>query len=167
MERIFIPRLLKAPQQQERFVFAENLTDLETLTPVRGEMAIAHRQTYLEVSAQAETIVTLSCDRCLQHYNARLKVNRTELIWLHSNQAEDLPPEREVALEDLDESLDPHGYFDPESWLYEQFCLEMPLRKVCDPQACPGAETTSEDSSTPQIDSRWAKLADLKQQLPS
>ncbi|MEB3225492.1 MAG: YceD family protein [Synechococcus sp.] len=166
MERIFIPRLLKTPQQQERFVFTETLADLETLTPVRGEMAIAHRQTYLEITAQAETIVTLACDRCLQQYNARLQIDRTELIWLHGEQAEDLPPEREVALEDLEESLNPNGYFDPEGWLYEQFCLEMPLRKVCDPQHCPGAETT-DDQTTPQIDARWAKLADLKHQLSS
>ncbi|ANV83737.1 metal-binding protein [Picosynechococcus sp. PCC 7003] len=166
MDRIFIPRLLKAPQQQEQFAFAETLADLETLTPVRGEMAIAHRQTYLEVIAQAETIVTLTCDRCLQHYNTRLTVDRTELIWLQNNPGEDLPAEREVSLEDLDESLDPHGYFEPETWLYEQFCLEMPLRKVCDPQRCPGAET-SQDDGTPQIDARWAKLADLKQQLSS
>ncbi|BAW96085.1 hypothetical protein NIES970_10060 [[Synechococcus] sp. NIES-970] len=166
MERIFIPRLLKVPQQQERFVFEESLAELATLTPVRGEMAITHRQTYLEVTARAETIVTLSCDRCLQHYNMRLNVDRTELIWLQTHNPEDLPAEREVSLEDLDESLDPHGYFDPETWLYEQFCLEMPLRKVCDPERCPGADPTGAEVM-PQIDARWAKLADLKEQLSS
>ncbi|MBV5260242.1 DUF177 domain-containing protein [Synechococcus moorigangaii CMS01] len=166
MERIFIPRLLKAPQQQETFTFAETLADLETLTPVRGTMAIAHRQSYLEVTAQAESIVTLTCDRCLQHYNTRLQVDRTELIWLQANAPENFPVEREVSLEDLDESLDPHGYFDPAGWLYEQFCLEMPLRKVCDPDHCPGAASPPEETP-PQIDARWAKLVDLKQQLPS
>lgn len=166
MERIFIPRLLKAPQQQEQFAFEEMLADLETLTPVRGEMAIAHRQTYLEITARAETIVTLTCDRCLQNYNTRLKIDTTELIWLHAVDAEALPAEREVSLEELEESLDPHGYFDPEAWVYEQLCLELPLRKVCDETSCPGADPV-DLGAEPEIDHRWAKLMDLKQQLSS
>ncbi len=167
MEPIFIPRLLKAPQQQEVLQVDENLADLETLTPVRGQMTVAHRQTYLEVSGKAAAIVTLACDRCLQNYNTRLQVETTELIWLQRpSDAEDLPSEREVSLDDLEESVDPHGYFNPETWLYEQFCLEMPLRKVCDPENCQGADTTKVDDE-PQVDARWAKLADLKQQLSS
>ncbi|AFY39433.1 protein of unknown function DUF177 [[Leptolyngbya] sp. PCC 7376] len=167
MEPIFIPRLLKAPQQQEVLTVDENLADLETLTPVRGSVTVAHRQNYLEISAQATAIVTLACDRCLQNYNTRLQVETVELIWLHSpNEMEVIPSEREVSLDDLEESVDPHGYFNPETWLYEQFCLEMPLRKVCDPENCAGADTTENDA-TPQVDARWAKLADLKQQLSS
>ncbi|OKH19397.1 YceD family protein [[Limnothrix rosea] IAM M-220] len=167
MEPIFIPRLLKAPQQQEVLQVDENLTDLETLTPVRGAMTVAHRQTYLEVSGKAAAIVTLVCDRCLQNYNTRLQVETTELIWLQRpHEAKDLPSEREVSLDDLEESVDPHGYFNPETWLYEQFCLEMPLRKVCDPEHCQGADTTESDKEPP-VDARWAKLADLKQQLSS
>lgn len=165
MEPIFIPRLLKAPNQQETVSFAENLPDLVTLTPVRGTVTVAHRQTYLEVTGKADTIVTLTCDRCLQNYNTRLQVDTQELIWLQRpDLPEDVPNEREVSVEDLDESVDPHGYFSPADWLYEQLCLELPLRKVCDPAQCPGVEQP-EDTSQPQIDSRWAKLADLKQQL--
>lgn len=165
MERIYIPRLLKAPQQRERLIFKQELSELETLTPVRGEMVVAHGQTYLEITVTAETIVTLSCDRCLKNYNARLCVDSTELIWLEQSlEPEEQPLEREVNLEDLDESLDPYGYFEPETWLYEQLCLAMPLRKVCDPETCPGADQTTE-MNDPQFDSRWAKLADLKQQL--
>ena len=167
MEPIFIPRLLKAPQQQEVLTIDENLADLETLTPVRGSVTVAHRQTYLEISATAAAIVTLVCDRCLQNYNTRLQVETSELIWLQRpNELEDLPNEREVSLDDLEESVDPHGYFNPETWLYEQFCLEMPLRKVCDPENCAGADTT-ETEQAPKVDARWAKLADLKQQLSS
>lgn len=166
IERIFIPRLLKAPEQQEQFAFEENLADLETLTPVRGEMLVAHRQNYLEVTGTAETIVTLTCDRCLQNYNTRLRVEATELLWLHRPEdTTTLPSEREVHLDELEESLDPHGYFEPETWLYEQLCLEMPLRKVCDPKACPGTEQPEDE--TPTVDHRWAKLADLKEQLSS
>ena len=165
MDAIFIPRLLKAPQQQETIKIDDNLEDLETLTPVRGDMLVSHRGDYLEVIAKAAAIVTMACDRCLQNYNARLKIEKTELIWLQPPvDPSTLPNEREVFLDDLEESLDPHGYFDPETWLYEQFCLEMPLRKVCDPDRCLGIDI-EETKQEKLIDSRWSQLAALKTQL--
>ena len=171
MESIFIPRLLKAPQQQEILEVDENLKDLETLTPVRGTMSVRHCKTYLEVKAQASAIVTLVCDRTLQNYNERLEVDTTELIWLQlSSELEALPREREVSLDDLQESIDPHGYFDPEAWLYEQFCLALPLRNVSNLDNAAEVNVNvieTEQDTDPQIDSRWAKLADLKQQLSS
>ena len=45
-------------------------------------MSIRHGGTFLEILAQAETIVTLTCDRCLQNYNYRLSIDTSEIIWL-------------------------------------------------------------------------------------
>lgn len=75
MEAIYIPQLLKAREQTQTIEVDEFLPDLETLTPVRGRISVQHRGNYLEVSAQAETIITLNCHRCLQQYNHRLKLN--------------------------------------------------------------------------------------------
>ena len=72
MEAIYIPQLLKAPQKTEEIQVQEFIDGLESLTPVRGKMAVVHRGNYLEVSVQAETIITLTCDRSLQQYNHRL-----------------------------------------------------------------------------------------------
>lgn len=171
MEPIFIPRLLKAPQQQEILEVDENLADLETLTPVRGTITVRHCKNYLEVKAQAAAIVTLVCDRTLQNYNERLEVDTTELIWLQlDSEVEALPKEREVSLDDLQESIDPHGYFDPEAWLYEQFCLALPLRNVSNLDNAAEVNVNvieTEQDTEPQVDARWAKLEALKQQLSS
>jgi len=166
MEPIYIPRLTKVPQRTEVIDFSEVIPGLETLTPVQGSIKVTHQGNYLEISAKAETIITLTCHRCLQQYNHRLEVTPTEMIWLDelANQAEPVLLDREIASEDLVESLPPNGYFDPKLWLYEQLCLEIPQRQLCD-QACYGIQVEQPEQKGPRIDQRWASLADLKQKL--
>lgn len=167
MDAIFIPQLTKAPERTEEFQVNESLPGLETLTPVRGTVRVQHQVNYLEVSGQAETIITCTCNRCLQQYNQRLAVNTKEIIWLDTNadQLEDLPLEREVPVEDLVETVAPDGYFYPSEWLYEQMCLSIPQSQLCD-RNCPGILNTNANSSDNIVDSRWAALHNLKNQLP-
>ncbi|MBD2577230.1 YceD family protein [Oscillatoria sp. FACHB-1406] len=160
MEAIYIPQIQSAKDRKETLQFEEFLPDLETLTPVRGQLSVTHRKTFLEVTVEAETIVTLCCDRCLQHYNRRLALNTSELIWLEDEDGDSLPSEREIALEDLSEILPPQGYFDPNRWLYEQFCLAMPAQQLCG-NNCRGIEVDRAEHEG-KIDNRWAGLAALK-----
>ncbi|MFP4007214.1 MAG: YceD family protein [Spirulinaceae cyanobacterium] len=166
MKPLHIPSLLNAPAQTVELDVHQNLPELETLTPVRGRILVRHCRTYLEVSAKAETIATLTCHRCLRHYNQRLSLDTTELIWLEDEAEfdEDLPLERELQLEDFSEKLPPRGYFDSETWLYEQLSLALPLQQMCQAEDC---ETIIPDDSPSQgaIDSRWAGLEALKRQL--
>ncbi|MDZ7959312.1 MAG: DUF177 domain-containing protein [Aulosira sp. DedQUE10] len=166
MDAIFIPQLTKAPERTEEIQVQDFLPGLDTLTPVRGVIRVQHQGNYLEVSSQAEAIVTCTCNRCLQQYNQRLVVDTQEIIWLDAtaNQLKDLPLEREVAVEDLLESLPPDGYFYPSEWLYEQMCLELPQRQLCDLN-CPGILSSAAETQK-QVDNRWAGLEALKKQLP-
>ncbi|HYW20133.1 MAG TPA: YceD family protein [Nodularia sp. (in: cyanobacteria)] len=167
MDAIFIPQIITAPEQTEEIQVQEFLPGLESLTPVRGLLRVQHQGNYLEVSSQAETIITCTCNRCLQQYNQRLTVNTKEVIWLDeaANQIEDLPLEREVVMEDLVETLSPKGYFYPSEWLYEQMCLAIPQRQLCNLD-CPGILNVDADGSENPGDSRWASLEALKKQLP-
>lgn len=168
MDPIYIPQLTKLPEQKEVLQVQEFLPGLQTLTPVRGQMRVTHHGNYLEVSAQAEAIVTLTCHRCLQQYNHRLVVDTSEIIWLDesADQPYNGPLEREVALEDLIEKLLPQGYFYPSEWLYEQLCLELPQRQLCDAQ-CAGIQPAIQQGLERPTDRRWASLEALKKQLPS
>jgi uncharacterized protein len=170
METIYIPHLLTKSERKEVIDFEEFIPDLETLTPVRGRLQVTHQGNYLEVKAKAETIVTLTCHRCLKQYNHRLSLKTSELIWLDEavNQQDASSAEIEVALEDLVENLSPTGSFSPGDWLYEQMCLEVPHKQLCDTQ-CPGillSDNNYEESSETASDSRWASLEALKRQLP-
>ncbi|MBD2776417.1 YceD family protein [Iningainema tapete] len=166
MDAIFIPQLTKAPERTEEIQVQEFLPGLETLTPVRGSLRVQHNGNYLEVSGQAEAIITCTCNRCLQNYNHRLVVDTTEIVWLDeaANETDNLPLEREVALEDLVETLSPHGYFYPSEWLYEQMCLAIPQRQLCD-NKCPGIQPSSANNSNQPVDRRWASLQALKNQI--
>lgn len=168
MEAIYIPQLAKAPEQTERIPIRDYLSDLETLTPVQGTVQVVHQGNYLEVTGTAEAIMTLTCDRCLQQYNTRICVDTSELIWLQEP-TEDFGEEaieREVALDDLVETLDPQGYFYPGDWLYQQLCLAIPQRQLCD-IACRGIQVHEEEPpiSSPTVDRRWASLENLRNHL--
>lgn len=165
MEAIYIPQLLKARERTESLEIQEFIPGLETLTPVRGSMTVSHRGNFLEVSAKAETIVTLACDRCLKQYNHRLSLDTSEIIWLDSTAEGDryLPLEREISVDDLSETLSPDGYFEPDTWLYEQLSLLMPMQQLCSPDCQP--PTAASTVGEPNIDRRWASLEVLKKQL--
>ena len=166
MEAVYIPQLTALPEQTRVIQVQEVLPGLETLTPVRGRIQVQHHGNYLEVSAQAETIITLTCHRCLQQYNYRLAIDTSEIIWLEeaSSQLNEGPLERELAFEDLVETCAPQGYFYPSEWLYEQLCLAIPQRQLCDAE-CVGIQVTTQTGSA-QFDKRWASLEALKKQLP-
>lgn len=138
------------------------IAGLESLTPVQGEIQALHHGTALEISGWAETIVTLRCDRCLQHFNHQLRAQVRELVELRGSGAVEADAEIDLLLasggEDLDDRLDPNGVFDPEHWLFEQLSLRLPLVNRCG-EACPGPDRWS--SEPPLGDPRWAALAGL------
>ncbi len=167
MKAIYIPQLLKASEKKQEIIVDEWISSLESLTPVRGSIQLRHGGTFLEVAAIAETIVTLTCDRCLKQYNHKLSINPSELIWLdkETEAEKDYPLEREVSLEELTESLPPTGYFEPETWLYEQLCLAMPLKQLCSKNCQRPQPLSQEQQEKNLIDGRWSILESLKGKL--
>jgi uncharacterized protein len=165
MEAIYIPSIAQKPQATALIEFEEFISDLETLMPVKGSLRVTHKGNYLEVEGKAETIVTLTCDRCLNQYNHRLVVDASELIWLkeQTKVTEFLALEVEGNLEDLVETLPRDGYFNGKEWIYEQLCLAIPPRQLCD-NNCEGI-TIAETGEATLIDKRWSALEALKKQL--
>ncbi|MGD1711891.1 YceD family protein [Hydrocoleum sp. CS-953] len=166
MELISIPSLLKKTDRTESIKFEEFILDLETLTPVRGYLQVTHHGNYLEVKGKSETIITLTCDRCLKQYNYKLAIAPKELIWLNkvTTEKELFHIEAENSVEHLVETLPPNGDFNPREWIYEQICLAVPPRKLCD-KNCQGIKLSEMNTSSSVLDSRWAALEALKRQL--
>jgi uncharacterized protein len=176
---------LRALAEGRAWTVEQHLEGLTTLTPVRGQVRAVHRGTVLEVEGEAETIVTLCCDRCLQHYNHPLSFSTREFLWMRRPGADPDAPaalEAATALPDLDPSslslhgvpgdggdgdlgedigdeIDPGGSFDPAQWTFEQLSLRLPLVNRCGPD-CPGPATWV--SSDAAGDPRWAALAALR-----
>lgn len=161
-------RELQALEQGREWTLDHQLPDLPSLTPVRGVVRAVHRGNLLEVEGQARTILTLCCDRCLQHFNHALEVEARELIWLGETPDQQgldtaLVEEAQEALaldaDTLTESLDPRDDFDPAHWIFEQLSLQLPLVNRCG-EECPGPAAWSSASS--DTDPRWAALARLR-----
>jgi uncharacterized protein len=154
-----------------RWTVDQPISELESLTPVRGSLTAVHRGNILEVAGEARTIVTLRCDRCLQHFNHPLRFRHQEVVWL-GDQARAAGIDAEVVLEggsevlELDpdglcESLDPSGAFDPEHWIFEQLSLQLPLVNRCGSD-CPGPEVLGAPGEQALTDPRWAALKKLQ-----
>lgn len=165
------------------------LTELESLTPVRGEITARHHGSVLELKGRAETIVTLCCDRCLQHFNHPLAMEVSELLELRAAGRAAASPSnplegadgRDLAalaagpalrIESLDDRLDPGGDFDPERWLFEQLSLQLPVVNRCGSD-CPGPPLPQQAlkglslpddalAGTAALDPRWAALRQLR-----
>jgi uncharacterized protein len=163
-------RLLAAPRHWK---VNQPIAGLETLTPVRGQLTAHHQSGVLEVEGAVNTIVTLCCDRCLNHFNQVLRAEAHEVLELAAagvgpgpggslpNPSRPLDPtELTPSGDDLDDRLDPEGDFDPERWLFEQLSLRLPLVNRCGAD-CPGPATWSSEEGSG--DSRWAALRQLKE----
>jgi uncharacterized protein len=171
MEPLYIPQLANRPERTLEIIVDRLIPEFETLTPIRGKIVVKHGGTFLDVSAQTETIVTLTCDRCLQQYNHRLLLDTKEIIWLEAESTEPQRPGMDIKTdpEDLIDSLPPDGHFAPDVWLYEQLCLSLPLRQLCN-RDCAGiapvkSAPVPEPVEAKQLDSRWGILENLKQKL--
>lgn len=149
---------LRALSEGKQWLVDQCIADLESLTPVRGHLRVIHHGTALEVTAEAEAIVTLCCARCLQQFNHVLRADVQELIECRGG-----PPSPTEIFpaplgEDLDDRLDPAGSFDPERWLFEQLSLQLPLVNRCGAD-CPGPACWGSAPSV--VDPRWAALQAL------
>jgi uncharacterized protein len=166
MDAIYIPNLAHRTDQSVTLEFKQNIKGLESLTPVEGTVTVTHGGNFLAVQAQAHTIVTLTCDRCLQQYNHRLSCDADEIIWLKGSELilNQLPLNQDLELDDMVESLPEDSHFDVEGWVYEQLCLALPQRKLCD-VTCQGIDLPA-PAPADLIDRRWAALMALKNQLP-
>jgi len=150
----------------------QSLSELESLTPVRGRLSAVHRGSVLELDGDASTIVTLCCDRCLQHFNHPLSFRTHEVLWLGEKaRAQGLDPQAvlegglevlELDPDALSESLDPGGDFDPEHWVFEQLSLQLPLVNRCGSD-CPGPNLKPASADDGPVDPRWAALQRLQE----
>lgn len=165
MDIIYIPQLLKMPEKRQYLEFNHHIDGLDTLTPVKGVFQIRHGGNFVDVKLKADTIITLSCDRCLQTFNHRLKIDTSEIILLRDkSQGEiDFPLEREISEDDLWESLPFDGELNIDEWIYQQLSLALPLRRLCGNNCQPPAIIREQNYSN-MVDGRWASLADLVSQ---
>ena len=164
-------RELQALGTSRTWVVDGQIKAMPSLTPVRGTLRAEHRGNVLEVEGSLQTIVCLTCDRCLGRFNQQLNANSKELIWLGDEPTEELLADAGLDPDTPDglvDCLDPRGDFEPERWVFEQLSLQMSVVNRCG-DLCPGmpksASTTTETSNVSAVDPRWDALRELQSSL--
>ncbi|MDX2271710.1 MAG: DUF177 domain-containing protein [Cyanobacteriota bacterium] len=163
LKPIRLDDLQRLPRQTYTQTFQQFIEGFASLIPVTGQVAITHRGNFLQANGQANTIVTLSCHRCLQQFNHRLAIQFEEILWIEDPAAHPLPQELEIAPEDLMERIAPHAEFDLTDWVYQHLYLQLPDHLACRAD-CPGIPVSASPSPPPQpsVDPRWAALRRLQ-----
>ncbi len=152
--------LQKAPQRTQTLDFKQFFPGFESLIPVEGGARVSHRGHFLEAEGWANTIITLTCHRCLQQFNHRLQIHFDEILMIEAISEADLPQEMEIEPEDLSERIAPWDAFDVQDWIYQHLHLQLPSRLACQ-EDCPGMGVTATEAPLP--DPRWAALRSLQQ----
>ena len=145
------------------------LDAMPSLTPVRGTLKAEHLGNLLQVEGSVQTIVCLSCDRCLGHFNQQLNDDSRELIWLGDEPSDEHLSEAGLdptSPDGLMECLNPRGDFEPERWVFEQLSLQMSVVNRCG-EHCPGlpqkvSNPTAQTTVDKAPDPRWQALKDLQ-----
>lgn len=141
-----------------RWSVDQPIAGLASLSPVQGLIEARIEGPLLRVVAEAHTSVELRCDRCLQTYAQPLQVNASERLALGTS-SDALDEALAFDADGISEQIDPAGSFDPQQWLYEQLCLQLPTVNRCG-STCPGPASWGSDQTV--IDPRWAALKRLQ-----
>ena len=108
----------------------------------------------IKLDYQFNGVVFVQCERCLKNIEMEILANRTDVLRLTSND--------ELLLEENYISVNNQVYNVYDS-LYEQICLSMPIRKICElsksQKACEIEHPTTEKNE--EVDERWAELKKL------
>jgi uncharacterized protein len=159
---IYLPHLASRKPPVLTVDIEENLASLPSLTPVRGQMTVSHRGSFLEIKGHVQTITSLTCHRCLGQYNHRLEADIDEIVWLQA-----VAKAVDEDSEELDEHLPEDGTLDVYDLAYQHLSLNLPFQNIC-AQDCAGilpSPTDSEATNDPSdcLDHRWEALKKLKQ----
>lgn len=163
--------LRSATGAQRRYtieVKAPSFEDLVFSGPLHGTALLTRTAQGVLLEAHLETVVRLTCDRCLEPFDQPLDVAWSEEF----HPSVDILTGRPlpVDLDDLDEAIviDSHHIMDLAETIRQHLLLALPIHPLCRPDCagiCPvcGAVRNREPCTcqAEPVDPRWAALASL------
>jgi len=166
--KVSIDELKSYPQQRKSFSFKETLSGIEAVKPVLGELTMSLDSVGVRLSGRLQTLLKLSCHRCLRPYFQSLSVDIDERF-VHRSEAE-VPRERELLRDDFVEPIPADGVLDIGDVVYQAVTLATPTFCLCGPE-CPGPplneaaeqgnRLAAGNESERPMDPRWKNLKTL------
>lgn len=171
--KINIDDLRALPQQRLNFSFKESVGELDAVKPVSGEFTVSAGATGIKLTGQVQTLLKLTCHRCLQPYFLSLNIPIDEHFQVWTPKSEDLRRERELTAGDFIEHLPEDGTLDIVDVVYQAVTLATPVTCLCGDD-CPGPAFPSNQEKSgslagdkegsnraDRIDPRWKNLKTL------
>lgn len=176
--KISIDELRALPQQKLNLSFRENIDDLNAVKPVLGELTVSAGATGIKLFGTVQTLLKLTCHRCLRPYFLNLSVPVEESFIEHRRQDDfersgKISREKELTAQDFIEELPEDGVLDITDLVYQAVTLATPVSCLCG-DSCPGpafpdaeslsgslADTKDDKESQEKIDPRWKNLKTL------
>lgn len=167
------------PQSRLDLKYHENLEDTPAVKPVVGDLTVSAGSTGMRLVGRLQTLMRLSCDRCLRTYFQSISFDIDERfviaeLAVSRQNDKNQPRDRELTrLEDFAETLPPDNVLDITDVVYQAVTLATPSRCSCGDQ-CPGPPTPSATGKKASlgkakdgrrkdsvIDPRWQNLKSL------
>lgn len=124
---------------------------------LRASGVIRYRASTREILLEGALAVTVSfsCDRCLERVVRPIRID-LNLAYLPED-ASPTEEEREISADEADLAFYQGGGIELTDVLREQVLLELPMRRVCEPE-CAAAPLTESQQAPKVPDPRWSVL---------
>ncbi len=149
--------------------FKETLTGLDAVKPVIGDVRLTLGHWGVSISGRVQTLLKLTCDRCLRAYFLSLNVDIDEKL-VHDFDKGSHRRDRELLKKDFVEVIPADGVLDISDIVYQAVTLAAPTYCLCGSD-CPGPSGSQRDSDglslagdkkeAEKADPRWKNLKTL------
>ncbi len=167
--KISLDELRTLPQHKLECQFKEDIAGLQAVKPVLGEITLWLTGSGVRFIGHVQTLLKLSCHRCLRPYFQALSVDIDERFV--QQVAEEPPRDRELLLQrDFVEPIPDDGIIDISDVVYQSLTLATPVYCLCGAE-CPGPPKTTENDEANSlakdkkgetiVDPRWKNLKTL------
>lgn len=153
--------------------FKETIEGLGAVKPILGDLSVYAGATGMKLTGTVQTLLKLTCDRCLSPYFQSITVPIDETFLERVAEEKSFSREKELTAKDFVDYLSEDGVLDITDIVYQAVTLATPVSCLCGEQ-CPGPtfpqDGASEDrlaidknaeEAEERIDPRWKNLKGL------
>lgn len=175
--KISLDELRALPQPRLEIEFKETLDGTQAVKPVVGDLTVMASVTGMRMTGKVQTLLKLSCDRCLRPFFQSVSVDIDERFVVNGlnewDNVKSNTKERELNRDDFFETLPVDNVLDISDVVYQAVTLATPTTCLCGEQ-CPGPPTPTKSGKKAtlnqskearkgenQIDPRWKNLKSL------
>jgi uncharacterized protein len=155
--------------------FREFVDNLGAVKPVLGELTVSASSTGMRLSGHLQTLLKLTCHRCLRPYfhSINIQLNESFVEFSGRDNLEQSCKDRELLADDFVEELAEDGILDITDIVYQAVTLAIPVSCLCgndcpgpafpDTETKSGSLVTGKDPGAMEnrIDPRWKNLKTL------